>query len=143
MARVLEGPIWVYILPGDLDPGPVAGKWLYRARFGLLALSVHILGRLVDNGVVAAAKYARADPRGRFGPAAERFEASQYSLLCLYTQKTRDREVKGVFEALTSLETETWVAEAAEGSGKKRRDRLPVRMVHGRKVKRERGDRDK
>ena len=143
MARVLEGPIWVYILPDDLDPGSVAGKWLYRARFGLLALSVHILGRLVDNGVVAAAKYARGDPEGRCGAATDRFQAREHSLLCLYTRKAKDREVKGVFEALTSLETEIWVAESAAGSGKNRHDRLPVRLVRGRRVKKERGDGDR
>ena len=143
MARVLEGPIWVYILPDDLDPGPVAGKWLYRARYGLLALSVHILGRLVDNGVIAAAKYARADPQGRFGPTADRFQAGQHSMLCVYTKKARDREVKGVFEALTSLETELWVSESGSGPGGKRRDRVPVRLVRGLPPKGDPGDRGK
>jgi hypothetical protein len=129
MARVVEGPVWAYVLPDDLDLGGVSGKWVYHAVSGRLVAAAGVAARLIDIGIVPAVKYARGDPLGRYGRAAECLVAGRPSVLCLYSRRRRDPRTKLVFEALTGLFTLVWCDETSPADGGRGAGRRPLGFI--------------
>lgn len=98
------GNVWTYIFAPDVN-NKVAGKWIYEGSAEFFRELAPRLDELANSGAINMAKFANKYPKCDPCP------YIKHSVLCVYTHRPRDENIRHLIKEKLGLWTEIYKTE--------------------------------